>query len=156
MALIYLADHWKMLFNIPGPLFPNGMKGQLSDFMANPRQAGPSYALKYGSLYRYICYHINFRLHESVSAGPVHDNVSLDISGFSRATLTHWLPFVTLTWLNSYIKTRITWHIHGIKEWVISWSDILGRRWGYPVVKNGSSIEWRSRLHYQVLRQMLP
>ena len=40
------------LLKVPGPFFPNGIKGNLPEFMAKPRQIGPSFAFKYGPLYR--------------------------------------------------------------------------------------------------------
>ena len=55
-ALILLAKQIKSfctLLKVPGPPFPsNGLKGNLLQFMANPRQAGPSFVAKYGPLYR--------------------------------------------------------------------------------------------------------
>ena len=55
-VLILVAKQIKSfctLLKVPGPLFPsNGLKGNLLQFMANPRQAGPSFVAKYGSLYR--------------------------------------------------------------------------------------------------------
>ena len=57
-ALILIAKQIKIfctlrLLKVPGPLFPsNGVKGNLLQFMANPRQAGPSFVAKYGPLYR--------------------------------------------------------------------------------------------------------
>ena len=56
LVLILIAKQIKsfcMLLKVPGPLFPsNGLKGNLLQFMANPREAGPSFAAKYGPLYR--------------------------------------------------------------------------------------------------------
>ena len=37
---------------VPGPLLPRGIKGNLVDFMAQPRTFGPSMVAKYGPLYR--------------------------------------------------------------------------------------------------------
>ena len=37
---------------VPGPLLPRGIKGNLVDFMAHPRTFGPSMVAKYGPLYR--------------------------------------------------------------------------------------------------------
>ena len=55
-VLILIAKQIKSfhtLLKVPGPLFPsNGVKGNLLQFMANPRQAGPSFVAKYGPLYR--------------------------------------------------------------------------------------------------------
>ena len=55
-VLILIAKQIKIfctLLKVPGPLFPsNGLKGNLLQFMANPRQAGPSFVAKYGPLYR--------------------------------------------------------------------------------------------------------
>ena len=56
LVLIFLTKHFKAflkLSNVPGPLFPNGIKGNIIDMMANPRIAGPTFASKYGPLYRY-------------------------------------------------------------------------------------------------------
>ena len=56
LVLILIAKQIKSfctLLKVPGPLFPsNGLKGNLLQFMANPRQAGPSFVAKYGPLYR--------------------------------------------------------------------------------------------------------
>ena len=55
LTLIFLTKRFKAFFklsNVPGPLFPNGIKGNLLEMMANPRKAGPSFAAKYGPLYR--------------------------------------------------------------------------------------------------------
>ncbi len=62
LALLFLAKRFKnfcKLLKVPGPLFPKGIKGNLLELMANPRQVGPSLASKYGPLYRYLSFRIN-------------------------------------------------------------------------------------------------
>ena len=52
---IYLYNHIRnflQILKIPGPLFPKGIKGNLPDFMARPREFGPLLTSKYGPLYR--------------------------------------------------------------------------------------------------------
>ena len=41
------------LLKIPGPKVPKGIKGNLPEFLAKPRECGPQMASKYGPLYRY-------------------------------------------------------------------------------------------------------
>ena len=40
------------IFHIPGPIIPKGIKGNLLDMVANPRQFGHRLSSKYGPLYR--------------------------------------------------------------------------------------------------------
>ena len=43
---------------VPGPLFPKGIKGNLVDFVAAPREFGPRMVAEHGPLYRF--YNNNF------------------------------------------------------------------------------------------------
>ena len=47
----YIRNFLQIL-KIPGPLVPKGIKGNLPDFVAKPREFGPNLANQYGPLYR--------------------------------------------------------------------------------------------------------
>ena len=59
LCLVALFILWPRLnkfikiMKIPGPLFPKGLKGNLPEYMEQPRQCGPQMASKYGPLYRW-------------------------------------------------------------------------------------------------------
>ena len=52
---IFVYRHIKsflQLLKIPGPIIPQGIKGNLPEFMARPRECGPQLVSQYGPLYR--------------------------------------------------------------------------------------------------------
>ena len=55
VALILLWPRIKNFYKImkiPGPLLPQGLKGNLPEYMEQPRKCGPQMTSKYGPLYR--------------------------------------------------------------------------------------------------------
>jgi len=53
------------LLKVPGPIIPGGLKGNLPEYLATPRQTGPNMTAKYGPLYR--IYTANFDMQVNVS-----------------------------------------------------------------------------------------
>jgi len=53
------------LIKVPGPIFPRGLKGNIPEYMATPRQTGPKMTAKYGPLYRTFTVNLNMQVNVS-------------------------------------------------------------------------------------------
>ena len=51
MLYMFKKKYWN-LFHVPGFILPKGIKGNLPDLLANPRQFGPNLTARHGPVYK--------------------------------------------------------------------------------------------------------